>query len=1411
MLQANFTVSPLSGDVNSSEFTFTDKTSGGSVYKYIWDFGLNEYVYNETSPKFTFKYPGTYNVSLSVTDFDGNESNTTQQITVDLAYRDYLKFTQIPEKYATPGKKTETPFKIEILSSNIDNPLLVDLYSANSNSVPYNFVPTKWNFLVPTWKFLDKNSNFITTLSVDPVKVYKNNKVVAISGVGEFYYVDSMSTGNPNINSPLIITATLQTSGFNFSPDSSVYSYPSYANNESVRAAILWLVDDVFPTRLKITGNYLNPIDKTQWQGVKIPILISCHSNRSDLIPGSKDELSEIIFSYPYTNNTNTVFSNFYETRNPIASYLVLENTTGYLLQENKFKILLENPEYSQVTIPLLDSKIEDAPLFFQKTDENNFRIGGYIFTTLTPFSTASSASIEFKTQAVNPQADTSNFIYPAGFSPNPSVWVSNPQQSTLNKITLIPNNKQSNTINYFKNKKLLVDGSIKEIKVPSVSSSNTTNYTLSGFSGICSLAIDPRQYDLIAADSELDRIYKISNEGEILKTFNLSSIGDYNPKKKMFYSWNWLTPSPQLSSTNFSFYDPSFKSDKSKNFIGALDGKIVPSVRLARREDKPQSIRIITLFPDHEPSWPLDPPGTPNSINTYPDENLDFNVIQIFSPLLPSTYIDSLSTWTIINAVGNGPTQIFELTGVDLPNNVNPNRFIVSVDGVYQTPFNYTISDINNTVGFFNPVNERSIVNVHYIAKSLEPAFWSFTLIESTSSLFLPDHLNYVADPEAGFLVFIDNKLTNPKNFYFDVENRSLIFNKVLETNTQIHVTQITVEENINAPVAYTPSYVSLDKDYNIWVTLFDSVSVLKFDPELNLLFSTAPNNIHWDRRAWTNSPSGIDYQSSLFGFQARYTAPNEPDLDEYTDEFFLKPTVAETDKQNNCWVTYSNPLCSILVKYNPSGVPLNEIPTGLYSTPTSLAINSFNNVWVANTYNSSYLKGESNDNIQTPNVSLSGSLKLYDSETGNLIKIIEGFSKPSHLCIDRENNLWFTQSNRRISYYDTTTELLSTWTLELTGGFTPSNDLLSYQEENENDQIGGMATDIYNRVWILDNLQNFVWVISSTPNFENGEIRSFKARPDNLIGYYPDLNDGSTEINSGNFYFESINAAGDWTGNRWYQKYITYSTLSSVTLSGVSNSFTIYDFNNPYQIRRINESFNNAEYFKNLALPENLNNNSILFDDFFGAAVGTGYLSANEDLGQTIYEKIANFTSNHADIDTCNISQLLSIAQQVNQPFDQNFNVSYPSEIKRLLDIFSISKSKLWGIKNKIPLFPQSIGNTLNMETVILTAGSEIIARNIFDNSIQIISIPEQDGFTTYPLLSFYGYGLEQPLFSHYIFYEFKPKYSEEYIENIIDWNSDFTFLSPSLSSNKEWYGSEGAIENYFRYILTKNLIVK
>lgn len=1070
MLSPDFAVSTLVGDVYATEFTFVNTTSSSTdIRQVVWDFGDNSnLVYNVDTITHIYFAPGIYQVSLSVTNNIGETFSTTKIIEVDLAYRDYVHFREVPDTFADPGTFPKTPFKVEVLTTQITNPVIhLNLFCTNSNSIPYEFVPEQWSFLNPTWKFTDKNFNFVTSLSVEGIPVYKNNKVVALSGLTEFYFYDSSSTGNPKNNCPLLLNCVLEVSGATNPLDFANYPYPSYSNNKNVRTAALWYVNDVSPDLLKVTSNYITTIPQTNWQNIKVPFLITAHGDRSYKIPGAQSSISNILFTYPKVNDS---------------------------LNEQPITVTI--PQYNQG-----DYILDEEPLSFKALDTNNFRTGGYIFTTFTPLQTGNSLYLQVSaTVFTDTDYSSEKFPYYGDLTPNSFVVVSNPEQNTLNKITLIPYLNNCTDINYFKNEQILTDGYIKEIPVPAISSTSSFNYFMSGFSGIYSIAIDPRDYSILACDAEADKIYKFSSTGTILSTLQLSS----------------------------------------------LEG-----------------------------------------------------------------------------------------------------------------------------------------------------------------------------------------------------------LNSVLS--------------------AYTPSSISLDKNYNFWVTLFNTVSVLKFDENFNLLFNKVPD-------------IGLPYNTIL------------------DDDFLIKPPVVETDKDNNCWVSYAHPLCSFLVKYDSLGNVLNQIVLQQYAVPVALAVDYYNNIWVANTYN--VLSG-------------TGSIQKYDTNDYTLITNITGIPRPGYIAVDEDNNLWFTHSINGLGCHNTFNQHTTFWKLSNANATTIPylSDFIDNEVFINDENLQGVGVDFYNRVWVVDSFNNKTYVITpSNGTFNtNTDYRPIAIRPNSTVGYFIDPSTGSVFTESNPAYkYRSAQATGDWTGYKWYQKYISFSELSSKNITGTSNTFSIKPLINEYEIRRINESFDTANYLKTLALPEILQNNNILWGSFFPATVGNSQLSSNEDIGQITYERIANFLNNHADIDTCNVDQLQSLAQLVDVPA-LNYAAELPTEIKRMLDIGSIQRYRLYGIQDLTPILKNSLGNQLNTSSALLTAGTKIILKSKLDNSISLITVPLLSTNLVYPLSNFEGIGFVQPILTNYQFFEFVPEYSNTFIENIIDWTSTFTTLNSTVSTFEQWYGDNGVLEETFNYLLTKNLFLK
>ena len=1332
MLQANFTVSPSSGYVLATQYTVTNlTTSDSTIQQYNWDPGTGAIQYNVTNPVFTYNYPGTYNISLTARDYNGNTSTYTLSVVTDISYRDYITFSQIPNSYANPGLPTDEPFEISVISSNPNSPLIVDLYAANSLSTPLEYVPSKWNFLTPTWHFTDVNSNIIKSLVVPSTPVYVNGVVVAVSGTAKFYYVDSMSTGSPVNNCPLLITATLQTSGFSNPNDSNIYAYPSYANNTSTKVGITWQVNDLIPNLLKVTGNYIDNINPSQYNGIKIPTLITYHSNRANILPGSAGTTSEVLFSYPSTNSIGNL--------SPIQ--LTLSD------------------------IPSTEYSLEQSPLYVQSTDINGAITGGYVFTSLTPLTSINSTTIVANTTAYSGNNTGRVFPYPYGYVPGPSIWVSNPEQSVLNKITVTPYSNNCNSINNYKNSNALLDGYIKQVTVPPTKVASTFNYNMSGFTGVYGIAVDPRDYSVVVTDAEADYLYRFTNTGILTASYNFLDFDHYNPYQATFLGQDFSITTPYLSSASYFLYNLFRPSTNPTNYIVTLNGVV----------QLPTTYQI-----------------TKNSIFKFIVSDLTpfipstLNVTEIYNTALPTNYISSIQYWLSSSPFS---TTTFPLTGSPTLL-ADTNYYVTSIDGIIQSPTSYTIDTANNNVVFSQPVPPDLPVQVTFLPTLLNPQTIAYNFPYSTNKLSIANFTPFITDPYTTFFINVGGIFEGSLSYTVDIPNSQIILDSYIPQNTDIFVTYTPTLSTVNLSKAYTPSSISLDRDYNIWVSLFNDIYVLKFDPNFNLLFKTSPAPL-------------LDIIDTTI-----YFGDPKIDTDSYNEDFLLKPPVVETDRENNCWATYSYSLCCLLVKYDSSGIPLTAITLPNYSVPTSLTVDINNNIWVSNSYSVATAPG----NIQ-----------LYNGTNYTLMSSITGIPRPGELSLNRDGNLWFTHSIRGIGYVDTITGKVNLWYNDpsngtllttLSGNITNQSYTTSATNVYTNDEeYSSLAVDVYDRLWYIDSYNNNVNILlSAIPQVVNTDnsTRVISIVPNNYTGYYTNPNTNFTFTAVTTSEHRSAQAVGDWTGNRWYQKYTNANTLTSVAISGTSTPFTIANFNNPNQIKRINESFNTAAYYKALALPENLNSNTVLFDQFFAAAVGTGSLSANEDLGQVVYERTANFAQNHSDIDTCLTDQLLNLAETVDiKPF--TYATYYPSDIKNMLDIASTPKDKLWGVEDLVPLMPESVGSQYDAYNDYVTAGTKIVLQSKFDSSLSIVQVPPLNGLTTYPLSQYQGYGFIQPVYQNYNIFEFVPVYNNSYINNIIDWNADQTTLLPTNSSFNAWYGDNGIIENTFRYLLTKNLFLK
>ncbi len=149
-----------------------------------------------------------------------------------------------------------------------------------------------------------------------------------------------------------------------------------------------------------------------------------------------------------------------------------------------------------------------------------------------------------------------------------------------------------------------------------------------------------------------------------------------------------------------------------------------------------------------------------------------------------------------------------------------------------------------------------------------------------------------------------------------------------------------------------------------------------------------------------------------------------------------------------------------------------------------------------------------------------------------------------------------------------------------------------------------------------------------------------------------------------------------------------------NGVFLNGSSNTFTI----NPssyYTIAKQNEDIDFEDAFKEIAIQPLFTDARVLMKDFLGSIFGD--LSSTQDsIGKATYEKIQNFLENNTVIDESNIEQLDGLLQMLDLPKLNKY--SLPPKLARLMDLLSISKSKLFGKRNRDRTQYQSYGYRSN-----------------------------------------------------------------------------------------------------------------
>ena len=599
--------------------------------------------------------------------------------------------------------------------------------------------------------------------------------------------------------------------------------------------------------------------------------------------------------------------------------------------------------------------------------------------------------------------------------------------------------------------------------------------------------------------------------------------------------------------------------------------------------------------------------------------------------------------------------------------------------------------------------------------------------------------------------------------------------------TNTYIQLRQ---DVNYNQ---VSPAYVVLDSKKNVWVSLYDTEYSLKFDNQGNYL-TYAKFDYNIPTLDWWFHASSIKYKKlDSFG---------NPILD--YDAIPVESTGIETDLNDNVWITYSSPFSGLLVKYNSNGNLLSAFTYPLCSCPQDLVCDNQNNIWVSVAENVDHLSGY----IEKRN------------SNGVLLSSFGPFNSVNHMTLDNNQNLWFTYSYHWVGKIDNVNGRFSNIQIK-TGNYSDTPPEWFTPNENADETaLEGISSDYLGRIFVIHSIENTVFVIDSNTN---EIVDRFYINPKGFVFSLSGA-EAPTQVEY-NIWSKSAQAAGDWSGFEWTNKYgsfeyenfpyikdsttiYKYVTGSSISPDNesVGNYLTYYPYNF-YDLYKKNENFDLTESMKSISFQPSLQYSEFLYNKFFASIFGKEPFQ-HDDIGINIYEKIANFVFNKSDIDTCNVNALYDLAESVDLNTD-DFRLNYPLSILRVMDLLSINQSRLFGtILQDTENFTTASknsnfnrGNLLYTESYIVSAGTPVILKTKSLNNYRFINTGEiyNDQYYTLNILAD-SLSLPSDWEKYYEFYEYLPMKNEINVESIIDWehtnfdrNETLDFLTnPSLSSN-------------------------
>jgi hypothetical protein len=577
------------------------------------------------------------------------------------------------------------------------------------------------------------------------------------------------------------------------------------------------------------------------------------------------------------------------------------------------------------------------------------------------------------------------------------------------------------------------------------------------------------------------------------------------------------------------------------------------------------------------------------------------------------------------------------------------------------------------------------------------------------------------------------------------------------------------------NAYGSVSPVSIALDSENNYYVACFDSGYVLKFDSISNKVVKIY------------GSPS------NTFTTSANYVS-----LSGFVGELLALPSCVETDKNDNLLVCYSHPLLNYITKFNTLGDTVVTYNFPKFFSPQKIIVDRNNDIWVTV------------QNLSTNPTNINNRNDLVYKFNNNLIPYngvpLSGFNLPTDITVDGSQNCWVSHGTTKLSKI--TNDLSNVYTFNIGSIFNTTSYIQS---------IEGISCNSENDIVVVNNYDRKIYFvpaeITTQPDVSSLVTVNLSSAPTNFVTYPLSA-----------FYDSKYQADGDFLGFNWINKFYYFSSNKKY-ITGTSQNFNIYPASGYNLAFLKNENFDGEKYYESLALMETLQDKPGFFKNFLGTIVGDYKANLNDVLLKKIYSTIANFTNNIADVEVCTVESLKSKCDMFDVEYDQ-FSYPIPPSMRRIIDIMSIKRNTLFGVKNKSNYnfnLTENIGSLIDIRSSTFSGSEILLAKEKFSGFIKPVNTTLIEGISTYniiPLSTFnydWGWGLVVPkelsgtdINEYYEFYRLiqTPLSSQVVFDNYLDFNNPNTTITFSDTGFDIWYGKNGIIDENIAFTFTKGL---